>query len=191
MSVDESFLVPRRPLSIVAIGDQGEALLLRAILENLGAAVRLHLPGTPEDFLRVIGQGESAPPILIISGHGNEKGFIFGEFAPEIDVSMLSDGHLGADAIAARAQLSGAAVISTACGTGAKGLAAAFLGGGASCYVAPEGYPDGADAVLFVHRLMHGVLRDGFPLAEAFARAQYAVDPENRFTIYSSEMARR
>lgn len=50
MSVDESFLVPRKPVSIVAIGDQGEALLLRAILENLGAAVSLHLPARRKTF---------------------------------------------------------------------------------------------------------------------------------------------
>ncbi|MFD0985624.1 hypothetical protein [Methyloligella solikamskensis] len=47
MAVDESFFAPRTPVGIVAVGDQGEALVLRAILENLGAVVSLHLPGTP------------------------------------------------------------------------------------------------------------------------------------------------
>ncbi len=187
MSVDESFFVPRKRVSIAAIGDQGEALLLRAILENLGAVVTLHLPGTPEDFLKVIGQEASSPPVLIVSGHGDEDGLIFGAYAPEIDVSMLTDGHLGAEAIAARADMRGAIVISTACGTGGPDFASAFLGGGASAYVAPEGYPEGADAALFMHRLMHGLLQSEMSLAEALEGAQSGLGADSRFKLYRAE----
>jgi hypothetical protein len=61
MLVDETFYSPRTPVSVVAVGDSGEALLVRSLLENLGATVAMHLIGTPEDFLRVIGQGSAAP----------------------------------------------------------------------------------------------------------------------------------
>ncbi|MFD0985625.1 hypothetical protein [Methyloligella solikamskensis] len=124
---------------------------------------------------------------MIISGHGDEGGFIFGEFAPEIDVSALSNGHLSAEAIGARANLPETVVISTACGTGGKAFASAFLDGGSSAYIAPEGYPDGADAALFVHRLMHGMLRAGRPLEDAFRLAQVTDEPECRFTLYGGE----
>lgn len=43
--VDRNFLFPRTAVGIVAVGDSGEALLLRAMLESLGASVRLYLPG--------------------------------------------------------------------------------------------------------------------------------------------------
>ncbi|ODA67865.1 hypothetical protein A7A08_01032 [Methyloligella halotolerans] len=187
MAVDESFFIPRRPIGIVAVGDQGEALVLRAILENLGAAVSLHLAGTPGDFLKVVGQGPTAPPVLIISGHGDETGFIFGEYSSRIDVSMLSDGSLNARGLAEEVDLPGTAVISTACATGGKDFAAAFLRGGASAYMAPEGFPVGADIPLFVHLLMHGMLRHGMPLREAFRRAQVTTELYERFTLYGAE----
>lgn len=61
--VDHNFLFPRTAVSIIAIGDTGEALLLRAVLESLGASVRLHLPGTPEDILVCLKQPDNPPPI--------------------------------------------------------------------------------------------------------------------------------
>ncbi|XSG83143.1 MAG: hypothetical protein ACPW61_05015 [Methyloligella sp. ZOD6] len=186
MTIDENFYAPRRPVGIVAVGDRGEALLLRAILENLGAAVSLHLPGTPEDFLKVIGQGASAAPVLLVSGHGDEAGFVFGEYAPEIDVSALAGGRLGPEAIATRTKLPGTVVISTACATGSEAFGSAFLKGGASAYIAPPGYPDGAYAALFVHRLMHGVMRKGLSLQDAFGEAQPADAGDGRFALHSS-----
>ena len=85
--VDSLFFVPRVAVAIVDTGSPGEALLLRAVLESMGAIVTLHQPGTPEDFLIVLGQGERAPPFLVICGHGDDKGFIFGEFMPPIDTA--------------------------------------------------------------------------------------------------------
>ncbi|WP_426125615.1 hypothetical protein [Pararhizobium sp. PWRC1-1] len=52
--IDEGFFYPRTPVAIVALGDSGEALLIRAILENLGAAVLLNLPGTPGDAIKCL-----------------------------------------------------------------------------------------------------------------------------------------
>ena len=60
-TIDASFFVPRPLVAIVALGDSGEALLLRAILENLGAAVALHLPGVPADVIACLAQGSVAP----------------------------------------------------------------------------------------------------------------------------------
>jgi hypothetical protein len=63
-----------------AVGDTGEALLVRSILKSLGARVLLHLVGTPEDFLRILAQGEAAPRCIVIWGHGDENGLVFGAY---------------------------------------------------------------------------------------------------------------
>lgn len=156
--IDRSFQTPRPPVSIVAVGDSGEAVLLRAILENLGASVTLHLPGTPGDFLLVLGQGESAPDYLVICGHGDDNGLVFGEFVPEIDTTMLVAGSMPADVIAAAVDLPATIVVSTACETGSEAFSSAFLHGGAGAFIAPDGSPDGADAALFVHLLFHHLI---------------------------------
>src|ERR1700689_3750193 len=102
MLVDEKFFVSRTPVSVVAICDGGEAVPVRAILESLGAAVTLHLIGTPEDFLLVLGQGEKAAEYIVICGHGNARGISFGEYGGGIDVTSLVDGSMPAEAIAER-----------------------------------------------------------------------------------------
>jgi len=114
MLVDETFYYPRTPVSVVAVGDSGEALLVRSLLENLGATVAMHLIGTPEDFLRVIGQGSAAPSHMVLCCHGNENGIVFGDYAGGIDISGLKAGSMLAQVIAERAGAASCAASSTA-----------------------------------------------------------------------------
>jgi len=156
--IDETFFAPRTPVSIAAIGDSGEALLIRSCLESLGAAVTLHLIGTPGDFLKVLNQSRDATRYLVISGHGDEIGFVFGEYHSGIDFSVLTKGSLPATALSGRINLPGTIVISTACDTGSPQMAEAFLKGGAAAYIAPNGYPGGSETALFVHMLFHQIM---------------------------------
>lgn len=100
---------------IVTVGDSGEAVLLHAIREYLGASITLRLPGR---FLLVLGQGESAPDYLVICGHGDDNGLAFGEFVPKID--PLVGGSMPVDVIAAAVDLPETIVVSTACETGSE-----------------------------------------------------------------------
>jgi hypothetical protein len=186
MLVDETFYVPRTPVAVVAVGDASEALLVRAILESLGAAVMLHLVGTPEDFLRIIEQGETAPRHIVICGHGDENGLIFGAYDDGIDVAALVQGSMPLAAIAPRVKLPGRVVVSTACGTGSDEFGAAFLRGGVAAYIAPNGYPDGGDAGLFVHLLFHRLLRAGESPRAALHQTHRYDRTFEVFTIYSA-----
>jgi hypothetical protein len=106
----------------------------------------------------VLGQGASAPPYLIISGHGDETGYILGEFGPEIDTSALVGASLPPGSIAARIRLPGCSVVSTACLTGTAAFAKAFVQDGVSSYIAPTAYPAGTTAALFIHLLFYELL---------------------------------
>jgi hypothetical protein len=184
MIIDERFDVPRIPAAVVAVGDSGEALLVRAILESLGAAVSFHLIGTPQDFLRVIGQGEAAPRYIVICGHGDETGLVFGDYGEGINVTSLKHGAMPAAAMAARVNLPGKVVVSTACRTGSSAFGEAFLGGGVAAYIAPAAYPDGSAAALFVHLLLHRILSKGDSPASAFRQLHSCGDEFGSFTLF-------
>ena len=187
-AIDASFFVPRPPVAIVAVGDSGEALLLRAVLENLGAAVTLHLPGVPADVVACLAQGPPSPAHLIISGHGDDNGFVLGEFGPGIDASALVDGSLPAFALRGNVDLPGTVVVSTACETGTPAFADVFLTGGAACYIAPVGYPEGSAVPLFVHALFHDLLRRGSSVEVAVRRARQALAPdEATFSLFAGD----
>ena len=172
MVIDQTFFHPRTPVSVVAIGDGVEALSIRTLLESLGAAVLLHLVGTPGDFLRVIGQGAAAPAYLVICAHGDETGLIFGAFDEGIDTASLRNGSMPPEVIEQHADLPGTTVVSTACLSGSHAFASAFLESGAHCVIAADGYPGGADAVLFIHLLFYRLLCCGEPLAQAFEKVR-------------------
>ncbi|WP_077960208.1 hypothetical protein [Ensifer adhaerens] len=156
--IDQTFLFPRLPVAVVDIGDTLEALLIRSMLESLGAVVTLHLPGTPGDFLTLIGAGDGVHKHLVICGHGDENGFVFGDYIEEIDTSMLVEGSLPPSVVAGHARLDGKIVLSTCCETGGEAYGDAFVRkGGAALYVAPDGSPEGADAPLFVHCFFHAL----------------------------------
>jgi len=182
--IDKSFSWPREPIAIVAIGDSGEALLLRAILESLGAAVLLHLPGTPADVLKCLDQGSIAPEYIILSGHGDETGFVLGEFVEDIDTSALVKGSLPAANLTNRVNLPGKVVLSTACLTGNEAFAQAFLSGGVSAYIAPAEYPDGAAIPLFVHGFFYHLLQKQAPLEEAIMLASAFDEAELAITLF-------
>ncbi len=142
--IDQKFMFPRVPVAVVDIGDTLEALLIRSMLESLGAVVTLHLPGTPEDFLTLIAGGELVHQHLIICGHGDENGFVFGDHIADIDTSMLVEGSLPPSVVAEHARLDGKIVLSTCCETGGKAFADAMVEkGGQRSMSLPMARPEG------------------------------------------------
>jgi hypothetical protein len=182
--VNTEFYGPRMPVEIVDFGLGGDGELLRSILESLNCVVLSHWPGAPGDFLKVIGQGDSCAPYLIVSGHGDEGGLIFGEYADCIDTSMLVDGHMPAECIRRHARLPGSIVISTCCSGGERQLAEAFLAGGLKAYIgAVEAVA--ADAVpLFVSHFFYQLPRVRHSVHRAWQHAA-SYDEESRlFALY-------
>ncbi|HEV7317352.1 MAG TPA: hypothetical protein VGO04_01910 [Ensifer sp.] len=181
--IDQTFMFPRMPVAVIDIGDTLEALLIRSMLESLGAVVTLHLPGTPGDFLSLIGAGERVHQHLVICGHGDENGFVFGDYIEEIDTSMLLEGSLPPSVVAEHARLKGNIVLSTCCETGGKAYGDAFAGkGGAGLYIGPDGSPEGADAPLFVHCFFHALLARKRTAEAALERAR-AYDDEAKMFV--------
>lgn len=178
-SIDEQFYTPRLPINIVALPDGDyEAQAMRAVLEAFGCAVTIHWIGTPMDFLKVLGQGESAPRYLLIAGHGDEeKGYYLGEYAPFIDTSMLRDQYLPAEVIAPIVNLPGCTVISSACAGGVEPMGHAFVKTGRiNAYIGCRNYPNGDDMLAFLVNFFFSILRKKFSDRDAWQRAMVVTD---------------
>jgi hypothetical protein len=185
-AIDQSFYVPRTPVAIIDCGAPPEACAIRSLLEGLSAVVTMHLPGTPGDFLLALGQDPLAPKFVIICGHGDKNGIVFGEYGPGIDTSCLVEGSLPARALAGKIELPGRVVLSTACETGVEDFGRAFLDGGVGAYIAPLSSPDGADALLFVHHFFHNILRRGMASEAAWLRARSYDEESGTFMFYGA-----
>ena len=98
------------------------------------------------ESLRSSGKESRLQGYVILCGHGNEDGFILGEYGPQIDSSMLVKGSMPDHVFGPRVNLPGKVVVSTACCTGGNVFKEVFKRGGAAAYIGPDGYPDGTDA---------------------------------------------
>jgi len=179
----------RVPVSIATVGAADEAFTLRAVLESFGAVVQLHLPGTHGDFLKVIQPEQDIPPYLIISGHGDGNGLVFGEYGEGIDTGMLANGVMRPEVITPC--LPRSAVISTFCMGGSKKMATAFLRGGAVTYIGAEGYPDGQDAFLFVIHLSYGLIKGGDTVEAGWHKAASYNQAFAMFVMYNRDGVHR
>jgi hypothetical protein len=109
---------------------------------------------------------------------------LFGEFGEGIDASTLEDGSMPPEVIARRISLPGKVFLSTACGMGSAAFGDAFLKGGVAAYIAPEGYPDGADAALFVHIFFQQIFCRQMPVSSAVVTAQNYDEEYGMFKIF-------
>lgn len=173
--------MPLSRVTIIGIGDSGEAQLLRALLEQLGLEVNLKLCGKPSDFFTAMSNVTIRTDATIISAHGDEDGIIFPEMAPGVDPLQLPNDRITPSLINQHAKDVSAFVLSLACSSGTKEFARAFSGAGVKDYMAPEGDPEGADVPLFVHLFFHQLLHHETTFTDALAAANGAMTRDSKF----------
>ena len=148
---------PLLPVSLVHVSGGGLELT-RTALEALGCVVLTHRIGTPSDFLRVLGQGEQSPRYMVILGHGDEDGLVFGEYDKPLGGLWLRDGSLPPEAIEAHVNLPGCTVISYSCQGGSDAMARAFLTGGVAGYIGCRTEVQTVALTLFLFHFLFGAL---------------------------------
>lgn len=176
---------PRAKVAIARFGADEDWQLIRLLVESFQADVRLATAATPAEIAATL----SEPPeteFLVLTGHGDERGFILDELVPELAEVQPFNGRLTPALVEAHGSLAGRVVIACACQSGAPRMGRAFLAAGATAYIAPDGYPFGEDVIVFISVLFHGLLALGLKLDEAVRRARAAGRSSELFQLYST-----
>ena len=191
--VDTQFFATYHPVEVAEFGAVSpDGSFTRSLLEQLRAVVFLHSIGTPGDFLKVLSQGESAAPYLVICCHGDDNGLVFGEYIPSIDTSMLIEGSMPPECIAAHIKLPGCVVINTACAAGEARMAEAFMKGGLKAYIGTvEPVPQSEAEPLFIAHFFYKLFRTGCSEREAWEHAASYDADSRQYVFWDAEGCHR
>ena len=88
--------------------------------------------------------------IIIISGHGDERGLLLPELSEEVKNKYPYNNVITAEDFAQFVQLNKNIVINASCMGSIKSFADVFLSRGASCYIAPNNYPEGGATLMYL-----------------------------------------
>jgi hypothetical protein len=165
--------LPKLHVGIVDL-DGADEPVLRPYLESLECRVVVYRIGRANDLIAVLSGQELYPKTdhLILDCHGDEGSILI----PELDPSVLAPGEpnrvFSVDHVLRFAKLPPLVVLATGCTTGSATMAEAFLWAGASGYLAPDGYPNGAEGRQFELEFYYEVLHHRRPEREAALLAQ-------------------
>lgn len=124
----------------------------------------------PEQLLEVVNR-QLPPSLLVIGAHGTDAGICLPPLAPEIAARQPLGMNIGPAGIGAHFKVPGRTILSLACGNRSAAMAEAWLSAGAAAYLAPDGEPQGEDALLFALVFYWLLLCLHVPLTEAHQRA--------------------
>ncbi len=189
--IDTQFHGPKTPVGIVCVHDPANARLIRVLVEGLWAVTHYYDIGCPGDFLSVIAQEETAPPYLVIAGHGGDRGIRFGDYDESIETSRLVDGDMPADCIAEDVKLSGAVIVNLTCDGGSMDMARAFLAGGAKSYIGTDPNPLAIEHPLFIAHFFHSIIRKKMTPFDAWQGAAAYDDQSRRYLYFDRDGRKR
>lgn len=186
--IETQFHIPCHPIAIIDImGSSGEAKKIDDFVYHLDAVTRYYAVGCPGDFLSVLSDPSEMPRDLVICGHGDETGFVFGDFADEIDTSMLRDGSLPSECIAKEARLPDRLVVNTSCEGGLEHMAQAFKTAGVQAYIGAIDAVDFASTLLFVLIFFDNLWRKQLSIYHAWEKAASYDKETALFVLYDSQ----
>lgn len=154
---------------VVDIRLEGEGIALRAALEQYSMFVRRFAVGQARHLIRLLSGEEPTSQYVILSCHGYDGTILLPELDEQLEGTQPIHRRLTADAVREVVRLKDRVVISTGCETGTEELAAAFLDGGCSAYIAPTRAPYLHTSFTAVTLIFYG-LADGRTLSEACGR---------------------
>lgn len=169
----------------LAMLDTMEALTLRGVLERFGMRVNLFPIGRPQHLVDVLSGASAHAAHLILSCHGDERGILVDELAPEVARGEPFIDVLTPGLVPTLASLRGRTVVSSGCCTGSPPMARAFLGADAAAYVAPDGYPSANAALMFLTHLYYGLSERGLSLPDAVAGARVHDEDTRLFVLHA------
>ena len=169
---------------IIAIETGNEPHAIRAAAEWWGASVTVTWVGNSGQIVDYLSSG-SDHELIIISGHGDERGLLLPELAAEVAGLYPYNKVIQAADFGQFLQLRGNTVISLACLGGMSQLADAFLAGGARYYIGPIDYPDGSATLMYVLDFLYNHICHSHDVMAAHHIASRHEDDRQQFKLYT------
>lgn len=150
--------IPKERGTIVAT-EAAEANAIRAVLEYIGYRIDTILVGSRAEFMKILSGEVLTESIIILVVHGIKEG-----------IHMENENPITPSDITAIAKLADKLIVNLGCDTGRDEYRKAFANSGVKNYIAPNGYPDGNSALMFVIRLFYE-LKKGTSVIDATTEA--------------------
>jgi hypothetical protein len=163
-------------LHILEIESALEAQAIRAAAEAWGITVTVTWVGNSGQIVEYLSQ-QPTHDLIIISGHGDERGLLLPELAPSVRDRYPYHEAIRPDDFARFLALGGNGVLMNTCCGGQRALADVFLAHGAAWYIGTEAYPDARAALMFVLSLIYHY-REARDIDQAFAQTTAIVPSE-------------
>ena len=161
-------------LTVVDTCDVGtEGQILRLVAESLSYAVQYFGIGAPSQFVEAIELAKDRGGVLVLCGHGDERGLLFGELSEELYADQPFRTVLKPDEMSELLSLKGLQVLTTACLAGCREFGAAALKAEAEAWIGFDDYPEGDDALFSAMTFLRAFAKSRDTKA-AFASAKAA-----------------
>ncbi|MEZ4865668.1 MAG: hypothetical protein R3C14_30430 [Caldilineaceae bacterium] len=173
-------------IHIIAIDTGNEPHAIRSAAEWWGADVTMTWVGNSDQIVNLLST-EPVQQLIVISGHGDERGLLLPPLAAEIADNYTYNEVICPSDFAQFLHLKNNGVVSLACMGGDPQLAAAFLKGGASFYIGPNGYPNGDASLMYALEFMYNYLCLCWSVADAHHAAADHPDDRKQFILYKGD----
>jgi hypothetical protein len=170
-------------LHIIAIDTGLEPHALRLASEAWGADVSVTWVGNSQQIVDYFATG-FPHDIVVISGHGDERGLLLPELAVEIQHRYPYHTVITPGDFQTFVRLEQALVVNLACLGGVPAFANTFLTCGARAYIGPIDYPEGRATLMYVLAFIYTYLHNGGDIAAAHQHASRADDDRQQFRLY-------
>jgi hypothetical protein len=170
-------------LHLLVIDTGLEAHALRAATEYWRADVTVTWVGNSGQVVEYLSQSPSHE-VIVISGHGDERGLHLPELAQEIQDHYPYHDIIRPEDFANFLQLAGNIVINTSCFGGLPSLAQVFLERGATYYIGPVDTPEGDATLMYTLEFFYYYLCTNQDVEKAHQNASNHDDDRKQFELY-------
>lgn len=162
-----------------------ESHALRYAAECWGAFVTVTWVGNSAQVVEFL-SNKPEQNIIVISGHGDERGLLLPELVEEIKSEYPYHDVISPDDFAEFLNLDGNTVVNASCMCGVHSMADVFLAGGAQYYIAPNNYPQGNASLMYLLNFIYEYMQNEHSVEIAHQISSEHADDRRQFTLFKS-----
>lgn len=172
-------------LHILEITTGLEVHAVRYAAEHWGMSVTVTWVGNSGQLVDFL---SSSPEhdIILISGHGDERGLLLPELAEAVAANYPYHQVVRQTDFAEFLSLKDNVVINSSCMGGVQGMAEVFLAKGAKAYLAPKDFPSASISLMYLLGFLYAYMSNDGDVDKAHAFALLG-DEQEQFTLFKKE----